>query len=123
MAGIIGAHDAAADLTKDIAKLDPSVQLGVAPDATLEAIKLGTTDGSTDVSQVIAALNWITEHQVLPNGSGCAWSTCPTAPSPCSPTRSTRSRPRPRTRGGTGWSSWCRPVTTATTAATSTTRQ
>ena len=31
-------------------------------------MKLATTDGSTDVSQVIAALNWVTEHQVLPNG-------------------------------------------------------
>ena len=32
-------------------------------------MKLATTDGSTDVSQVIAALDWVTEHPVLPDGT------------------------------------------------------
>ncbi len=45
------------------------VQLGVAPDAKLLAVKLATTDGSTDVSQVIAALDWVAEHPVMPDGT------------------------------------------------------
>jgi serine protease AprX len=69
MAGIIAGRDAAALTDKTIAGLDPSVQLGVAPDASLLSMKLATTDGSTDVSQVIAALNWVTEHQTGYDGS------------------------------------------------------
>jgi serine protease AprX len=69
MAGIIAGRDAAQLTSKNIANLDPSVQLGVAPDASLLSLKLATTDGSTDVSQVIAALNWVTEHQSNSDGS------------------------------------------------------
>lgn len=69
LAGIIAGRDAAVLTDKTIAGLDPSVQLGVAPDARLLSMKLATTDGSTDVSQVIAALNWITEHQTNYDGS------------------------------------------------------
>ncbi len=69
MAGIIATRDAVTLTPKTIPALDPSVQLGVAPDADLLSMKLATTDGSTDVSQVIAALNWITEHQTAQNGS------------------------------------------------------
>lgn len=45
------------------------MQLGVAPDASLEALKLADTDGSTDVSQVIAALDWITQHPTAADGT------------------------------------------------------
>jgi serine protease AprX len=69
MAGIIAAHDPAVLTAQTIPTLDPAVQLGVAPDAGLLSLKLATTDGSTDVSQVIAALNWITEHQTSQDGS------------------------------------------------------
>ena len=69
LAGIIAAHDPATLTAKSIPALDPSVQLGVAPDAELLSLKLAATDGSTDVSQVIAALNWVTEHQVAADGS------------------------------------------------------
>jgi serine protease AprX len=69
LAGIIAARDDAELTDKTIADLDPSVQLGVAPDAGVLSMKLATTDGSTDVSQVIAALNWITEHQTNYDGS------------------------------------------------------
>ena len=69
LAGIIAGRDAATLTDRSIATLDPSVQLGVAPDASLLSMKLATTDGSTDVSQVIAALNWITEHQTSYDGS------------------------------------------------------
>jgi serine protease AprX len=34
----------------------------VAPDASVLAVKLATANGSTDVSQVIAALDWVSEH-------------------------------------------------------------
>ena len=69
LAGIIAAHDPAALTAKSIPALDPSVQLGVAPAAGLLSLKLATTDGSADVSQVIAALNWVTEHQTARDSS------------------------------------------------------
>ena len=40
----------------------PGDQLGVAPDATLLPLKLATANGSTDVSQVVAALDWVSQH-------------------------------------------------------------
>ena len=69
LAGIIAAHDPATLSRQNIARLDPSVQLGVAPDAELESLKLATTDGSTDVSQVIAALDWVAQHPVMADGT------------------------------------------------------
>ena len=36
---------------------------GVAPDARLVSLKLASADGATDVSQVIAALDWVVEHR------------------------------------------------------------
>ena len=36
--------------------------LGMAPDAELISIKAGTADGSTDVSQVIAGINWVIRY-------------------------------------------------------------
>lgn len=65
MAGIIAAKDPVPVDGKSGAPKaeDATKQLGVAPDAKLLALKLATTDGSTDVSQVIAALDWVAEHQ------------------------------------------------------------
>ncbi|WNB87183.1 S8 family serine peptidase [Cellulomonas sp. ATA003] len=65
MAGIIAARD---DVPVDRRtgaprSTDPGAQLGVAPDAQVLALKLAATDGSTDVSQVIAALDWVAQHQ------------------------------------------------------------
>jgi len=37
--------------------------LGVAPDANLLSVKVAPVDGATDVSQVIAALDWVVEHR------------------------------------------------------------
>jgi serine protease AprX len=68
MAGIIAGRRAS-NRSADLPSAPASVQLGVAPDATLLSIKLATTDGSTDVSEVIAALDWVTEHPVLPDGT------------------------------------------------------
>jgi len=69
LAGIIAGRDSAVLTGRTIGSLSPSTQLGVAPDANLLSLKLATTDGSTDVSQVIAALNWVTEHQTAQDGS------------------------------------------------------
>jgi serine protease AprX len=37
--------------------------LGVAPDARLVSLKVGVADGGTDVSQVIAAIDWVVQHR------------------------------------------------------------
>jgi serine protease AprX len=36
---------------------------GVAPDARLTSLKLATSDGAVDVSQVVAAVDWVVEHR------------------------------------------------------------
>ncbi|MGI4894987.1 MAG: S8 family serine peptidase [Janthinobacterium lividum] len=64
MASIIAGEDASPTTKAGAPKADdPGTQLGVAPDAQLLALKLATTDGSTDVSQVIAGLDWVVQHQ------------------------------------------------------------
>ena len=68
MAGIIAGRGTT-NPSSDLPTAPANVQLGVAPDANLLAIKLATTDGSVDVSQVIAALDWVTQHPVLPDGT------------------------------------------------------
>jgi serine protease AprX len=68
MAGIIAGRGETSP-SSDLSNAPANVQLGVAPDAGLLAMKLATTDGSVDVSQVIAALDWVTQHPVLPNGT------------------------------------------------------
>ena len=61
MAGIIAGHDAG---LRDRSKYkDPHNFVGVAPDATLVNVKVGSADGSVDVSQVIAALDWVVAHR------------------------------------------------------------
>jgi serine protease AprX len=68
MAGIIAGRGAT-NPSADPAAAPANVQFGVAPDAKLLAMKLATTDGSTDVSQVIAGIDWVAEHPVLPDGT------------------------------------------------------
>ncbi|MEO6144798.1 MAG: S8 family serine peptidase [Dermatophilaceae bacterium] len=68
MAGIIAGRGAT-NPSSDLPSAPANVQLGVAPDAKLLAVKLATADGSTDVSQVIAALDWVTQNPVLPDGT------------------------------------------------------
>jgi serine protease AprX len=68
MAGIIAGRGAT-NPSSDLPGAPANVQLGIAPDAKLLAIKLATTDGSTDVSQVIAAIDWVVEHPTLPDGT------------------------------------------------------
>jgi hypothetical protein len=69
MAGLIAARDPATLTAATIPKLNPSIQLGVAPDAGLLSLKMADTDGSSDASQIIAGLNWVTEHQTAADGS------------------------------------------------------
>ncbi len=65
LAGIIAARDAGVPVDPKTGGVmaDPTRQVGVAPGAGLLALKLATTDGSTDVSQVIAALDWVVAHR------------------------------------------------------------
>jgi serine protease AprX len=37
--------------------------MGIAPDARIVSLKVGVADGGVDVSQVIAAINWVVEHK------------------------------------------------------------
>ncbi|MDQ1288384.1 MAG: hypothetical protein QG622_1949 [Actinomycetota bacterium] len=45
-----------------IAAKDPGSYTGVAPDSRIVNVKVGAADGAVDVSQVIAAIDWVTQH-------------------------------------------------------------
>ena len=60
LAGIIAGRDdqwVAGDHTRTPDRFE-----GIAPDARLISIKAGTADGATDVTQVIAAINWVIRY-------------------------------------------------------------
>jgi serine protease AprX len=61
MAGLIAGKDTA--LTAPYTNAPASAYRGVAPDARLLSVKVATADGGTDVSQVIAAINWVVDHK------------------------------------------------------------
>ena len=58
MAGIIAGKDPGFDPKKPSSRLFA----GVAPDAELLSMKVASGDGGADVSQVIAAIDWVVEH-------------------------------------------------------------
>ena len=60
MAGLIAGHDSA--LIAPYADAPASSYRGMAPDARIVSLKVGTADGGTDVSQVIAAIDWVVQH-------------------------------------------------------------
>jgi serine protease AprX len=60
MAGLIAGRDATLDPPYEQAPA--SAYRGMAPDARIVSIKVGTADGGTDVSQVIAAIDWVVQH-------------------------------------------------------------
>ncbi len=63
MAGIIAGRDtAAADETGAELVGDMTNFLGVAPDARVVSVKAADENGSTDVSQVIAGIDWVVQH-------------------------------------------------------------
>jgi serine protease AprX len=61
MAGIIAGKDGA--LTEPYVAAPASAFRGVAPDARIVSLKVGVADGGTDVSQVIAAIDWVVQHR------------------------------------------------------------
>ena len=61
MAGLIAGHDS--DLTTPYSTAPDSQYRGVAPDARIVNVKVGTADGGVDVSQVIAAIDWVVQHK------------------------------------------------------------
>jgi serine protease AprX len=52
MAGLIAGNDG-----------QPGGYRGAAPDARIVSLKVGVADGGTDVSQVIAAIDWVVQHR------------------------------------------------------------
>jgi serine protease AprX len=60
MAGIIAGRDASVKPGKE---RDGVGFVGMAPDATLVNLKVAAADGAVDVSQVIAAIDWVVAHR------------------------------------------------------------
>ncbi len=60
MAGIIAGHDAGIDASG--ATGNSTAFLGVAPDARLVSVKVADGRGVADVSQIIAAVDWVVQH-------------------------------------------------------------
>ncbi|MGD0712755.1 MAG: S8 family serine peptidase [Gaiellaceae bacterium] len=60
MAGLIAGRDDS--LKAPYANAPASVYRGMAPDARIISLKVATADGGTDVSQVIAAIDWVVQH-------------------------------------------------------------
>jgi serine protease AprX len=62
LAGIIAGRDASAPAHVTIPDAGTHF-LGVAPDAHIVSVKVAGHDGAVDVSQVIAAIDWVVEHK------------------------------------------------------------
>ena len=60
MAGIIAGHDPG--INASTAAGNSTAFLGVAPDARIISLKVADGQGETDVSQVIAAIDWVVQH-------------------------------------------------------------
>ena len=60
MAGLIAGHDPS--LTAPYASAPASAYRGMAPDARIVSLKVGNADGGADVTQVIAAIDWVVQH-------------------------------------------------------------
>jgi subtilisin family serine protease len=61
MAGLIAGKDST--LTAPYSQAPASTYRGVAPDARIVSLKVGVADGGVDVSQVIAAIDWVVQHR------------------------------------------------------------
>jgi Subtilase family len=62
MAGLIAGRDAWIPPGKEDEEYDHAF-VGAAPGARIVSIKVAASDGATDVSQVIAAIDWIVQHR------------------------------------------------------------
>jgi serine protease AprX len=60
MAGIIAGRDSA---VTSVSSSDTTHFLGMAPDAQIVNVKVADAMGQTDVSQVLAAIDWVVQHQ------------------------------------------------------------
>ena len=60
LAGLIAGHGTT--LTAPYSTAPASAYRGIAPDARIVSLKVATADGGADVTQVIAAINWVVEH-------------------------------------------------------------
>jgi len=60
MAGLIAGHDSS--LTAPYSSAPASAYRGVAPDARIISLKVASADGGVDVTQVIAAIDWVVQH-------------------------------------------------------------
>ncbi len=61
MAGLIAGRDNG--MAAPYEQAPASAYRGMAPDARIVSIKVATADGGTDVSQVIAAIDWVVQHR------------------------------------------------------------
>ncbi len=61
MAGLIAGKDST--LTAPYKNAPASAYRGIAPDARIVSIKVATADGGVDVTQMIAAINWVVDHK------------------------------------------------------------
>jgi serine protease AprX len=61
MAGIIAGRDDA--VSGPVSATDSSHFLGIAPDARLVSLKVADAHGQTDVSQMLAAIDWVVQHK------------------------------------------------------------
>lgn len=59
MAGLIAGRDSGTGVLRG----DASFYRGMAPGARLVSLKVGVADGGVDVSQVIAAIDWVVQHK------------------------------------------------------------
>ncbi len=59
MAGVIAGHDPYSGNPAD----NPQAYNGIAPNARIISLKVADARGNTDVSQVIAAIDWVVEHR------------------------------------------------------------
>lgn len=62
MAGLIAGRDSGLKAGREDEDVDKYFE-GAAPDARIVSIKVAGTDGATDVSQVIAAIDWVVQHR------------------------------------------------------------
>jgi serine protease AprX len=61
MAGLIAGRDSA--VTAPYEQAPATAYRGMAPDARIVSVKVATADGGADVSQVIAAIDWVVQHR------------------------------------------------------------
>ena len=61
IAGLIAGKDST--LQQPYSHAPANQYRGVAPDARIVSLKVGIADGGVDVTQVIAAINWVVDHQ------------------------------------------------------------